>query len=246
MNKLLFLTISLFISSTITCMEDIHQAATEGNLERVQEFLNTTPSLVDSRNISQWTPLHCVALKGHMEIALLLLNNGANVGADNQHQHTPLHYAVHNGHGNVTLLLLNYSAPVDAYNHFQQTPLHLAALRGHLEIVLLLLNHGASVDAQDKNQRTALNCAEEYDNREVAQLLRDWSYLRSRQQESLVAFCMAQHPRLGHNSPVNVLTKYCYQNIAQHVFAEWANHTINQIHDMAEQEREIEIERRQQ
>jgi len=54
---------------------------------------------------------------------------------------------------------------------------------------------------------------------------------------------MAQHPRLGQDSPAHVLTtKDYYQYIAQYVVAESPNHTIVQIHDMADQEQGINTE----
>jgi len=120
------------------------------------------------------------------------------------------------------------------------------AYNGYGEVALLLLNHGANIHAQNQSQYIPLYFAEKYDRREVAQLLRDWPYYKRFRRECLVAFCMAQHSRLGQNSPARVLPENCRREIAQHVVAEWANHTIDRVHDMAEQEREIEIERNQQ
>jgi len=140
MNKLLFLTISLFmsltISSTITCM-DIHQAAMEGDLERVQALLNAGIQ-VDARDQWQYTPLHLAADNGHAEIALLLLENRAVVDTLDEGQETPLHWASECGNVDVARLLLKHGAAVDAQNNLRKTPFSMAAENSHVAIAQLL------------------------------------------------------------------------------------------------------------
>merc|ERR1711968_309362 len=71
----------------------------------------------------QRTPLHYACKKGHNEVALALVINGANVNAVDIEQSTPLHYACEKGNIKLAMTLMAKGANVNARNIDQRTPL---------------------------------------------------------------------------------------------------------------------------
>lgn len=69
----------------------IHNAARVGNVARVGELLEKNPSLVNARDASGNTPLHCAI--GYFELGVVekLLAHGADVNAPDNNGTTPLH-----------------------------------------------------------------------------------------------------------------------------------------------------------
>jgi len=173
-----------------------------------------------------------------MDVALLLLEYGADVNAEADCQLTPLHYAAIKGHIKLAKLLLDYGAIVDARADYQVAPLHCAASYDQAVVALLLLNHRAIIDAYDNNKNTPLDCASKKGGTKVAQLLRDWPYYQRasvRGRECMCAFNMAQHELLGKDSAAHTLALDLYPYIAQFVY--FPNPTIEEIHAIAQQER---------
>ena len=98
---------------------------------------------------AQRTPLHHACIKGHMEVAMALVDRGADVDARTVFQSTPLHYACHNGHMEVAMALVDRGADVDAVDGDQRTPLLFACVNGRNEVALALISRGANVHATE-------------------------------------------------------------------------------------------------
>jgi len=127
---------------------------------------------VNIKDKNCFSPLHCAAQQGHVEIAELLIAKGANPNAIDMMGETPLHAAVLGGHKDVVMVLLAGGADVDAENRMRRTPLHFAAKDGYLDVVEVLLAQGADVNAKDKSpSRTPLHYAAQQDHKGVAELL---------------------------------------------------------------------------
>jgi ankyrin repeat protein len=95
--------------------------------------------------------LHDAALKGHADIARLLLEHGAKVGAVNANGSTALHDAALAGQAAVVDVLIANGASVDARETDSgATPLHHAASWGRLEAVKALLAKGADARITNK------------------------------------------------------------------------------------------------
>jgi ankyrin repeat protein len=88
-----------------TGVGDIHDAASEGDLETLKALLKTKPTLVSRKDKYGNTPLHWAAYFGHKAVVELLLSSGAKVNAKDKDGHTSLHYATARGHDEVAELL---------------------------------------------------------------------------------------------------------------------------------------------
>ena len=69
---------------------EIHQAAWDGDLEKVKTLLKDNPDLVFSKDKINYTPLHVAALKGHKDVMKFLLASKADVNAKDINGKTPL------------------------------------------------------------------------------------------------------------------------------------------------------------
>jgi len=97
------------------------------------------------------TPLHVAAEKGHVEIARLLLEHGADPNARDMYGVTPLHLATYWGHLDVVKLLLEHGADPNAKEKLGgETPLYWAVQHKRTDIAKLLLKHGADPNNRSK------------------------------------------------------------------------------------------------
>ena len=86
-------------------------AAKKGNLSRVQKLL--TPENINCRDSQgrNSTPLHLAAGYNNLEVAEFLLENGADVNAQDKGGLIPLHNASSYGHLDIAALLIRYLCP---------------------------------------------------------------------------------------------------------------------------------------
>lgn len=125
---------------------------------------STLEADVDERGMWGNTPLLVATQYAHPEVALALIEGGANTCLENERRATALHFSCAEGFAHVSQALLNNGAEVDppvaAVHHpgvnggqtVPVTPLSAAAAGGHTELVRLLVEHGAEV-----NRRVAPN-----------------------------------------------------------------------------------------
>ena len=159
----------------------LHNAAQNGDLEKVKALLKKNPGLVSSKGTNSYggtmslrggTALHLAARKGDMAMVALLLTSNADVNATDNDGRVPLHEATSGGHADVVELLLAHGADVNARANNGFTSLHWAALFGHADVAEVLLAHGAEVNAMNNNGATPLYWALYNGRKDVAELLR--------------------------------------------------------------------------
>ena len=80
---------------------------------------------------------------GNANTVLKLLQQGADVNAQDIDGLTPLSLAAGNGHTEVAQLLIQNHADVNAKDNYGETPLIWAASSGHTEVAELLRSYGA-------------------------------------------------------------------------------------------------------
>ncbi|KAI0412894.1 hypothetical protein F5X98DRAFT_353603 [Xylaria grammica] len=131
-----------------------------------------------SKRIHESTLLRWAASNGYVEIAELLLNEGADVADANEDGWTPLICAAANDRQAVVQLLLDTEdVNVNSRDSNGRTPLSWAAEFGHETVVELLLQKGANVEARDATFHTPLSYAAKEGHEGVAQLLlRGWNW----------------------------------------------------------------------
>ena len=105
--------------------------------------------------------LHFAAQRNLVEIAKVLIRNGASVNAvcKQNDLFSPIHFAASEGHADFTQFLIQNGARVDQTCRNGFTALQMAVLQNHRNVVKLLIRYGANVNAVNKGSWTALHCA---------------------------------------------------------------------------------------
>lgn len=179
-----------FTWASVAFCGPIHDATRKGDEAKVVALLKENPELVSSRDKFGNTPLHIAALHNQVEIAALLLANGADVNARNNpdarevtaamyyhktaYGETPLALALLSfHHKEMVELLLTHGADPNAFVHIQVTPLHRAVERDLLYDVELLLANGADPDVINLSGSTSVQWAVMHGQTRILELLLD-------------------------------------------------------------------------
>jgi hypothetical protein len=139
----------------------LHHCAKKGLTTSVKRLLSIRNINVNVKDDWRgYTPLHDAALNGHIEIAGLLLQNGADVNAKNGRGLTPLNWAARNGHIDILHLLVQNGANLEAQDDNGWRTLHFAAYNGHLPFIQELISrYHVDINARDDDGWTALRWA---------------------------------------------------------------------------------------
>jgi ankyrin repeat protein len=150
--------------------EALFDAVENGQTDMVRDLVRHGAD-VDVRGIlgkntaypsKEWTPLLVASYKGYTKIAAILLENRADIHAQNSSTRTPLHLASEKGHIEIAKLLIAKGADVHAASsHDQWTPLHMAAYYGQTTVALVLLTAGADPFVKNIQGSTPLDYARE-------------------------------------------------------------------------------------
>ena len=95
------------------------------------------------------TTLHLASQMGHVEVARLLIEHGADVAAQDEHGLTALHFAVREGSVGLARLLVEHGADLAARDQSGSTPLDLAVRRGSVDLARLFFDYDADATGQD-------------------------------------------------------------------------------------------------
>jgi hypothetical protein len=155
----------------------LHHCAEKGlttSVKRLLSIRNINVNVKDDWN--GWTPLHWAAHYGHVEIARLLLQNGADVNVKSNGRNgglTPLHCAACNGRVDILHLLVENGANLEAQENGGERALHNAAYHGHLPFIQELISrYHVDINARRNNGTTALWMARMYSQTEIITFLR--------------------------------------------------------------------------
>jgi ankyrin repeat protein len=92
--------------------------------------------------------LHWASSKGHLDVARMLVERGADVSARAKDGWTPLHCASYHRHVDVTRMLVEHGADASAQTRDGRTPLQLVvrqestSSKGHVNVTRMLMGCG--------------------------------------------------------------------------------------------------------
>jgi len=118
----------------------LHEAAKNGDLKAVQEFLGKQP--LDGQDLKGITPLGYAIGANRIAVAKLLLDGRANPFSVDSSGNSGLHYAAGYGRRELLEYLLKVGASVNQPNAQGQTPAAVATINKHTQIVEVLKAHG--------------------------------------------------------------------------------------------------------
>ncbi|CAG0883067.1 unnamed protein product [Cyprideis torosa] len=158
------------------------EASKKGSVSRVKNLVTLSPAMINCRDSQgrNSTPLHLAAGYNNLEVAEYLLENGADVNAQDKGGLIPLHNASSYGHLDIAALLIKYETRVNATDRWGFTPLHEASQKGRTQLCALLVSsldwlkvnlaHGADPYLKNQEGHSPLDLASAED---VMSLLSD-------------------------------------------------------------------------
>lgn len=151
----------------------IDEAIARGDIDDVRLHLKTDPNRVKKSPKAAMSPLHQAVLRNRTEIALLLLEQGADVNEPDRSQRTPLHLAVERGNVALVEALLARKAKPNERDRMGWTPLHHAAAKDKVAVARALLAGGADPKVLSERGGTPLHEAAASGGAEMIQMFLD-------------------------------------------------------------------------
>lgn len=152
---------------------EIHEAATEGNLEQVKNLLSADNSFLNTVDDRGRTPLHHAAGNNHLDIIRYLLDSGANIEAADSRGNTPLLSAIWGNHLSAVKLLAERGANLKAEHQSYGKAIEIAywqeCIKDKSGITEYLIASGEPFDPNDESAvATRLNLASTFGNYDMA------------------------------------------------------------------------------
>ena len=147
-------------------------ACDSGDIETVNNLLAKKD--INLRNTTERSdsPLLVATRRGHHNVAILLLQHGADVNEANGGQNMSLLMAAAaNGNLEMVRILLEYGADVNMQSFIGVSALMNACRGGHSETAKILLECGADVNMQDDDGRSPLMIAGQNGHSAIVKLL---------------------------------------------------------------------------
>ncbi|SPR09714.1 ankyrin repeat-containing protein 16 [Orientia tsutsugamushi] len=161
-------------------LHELYHSVAHGDIKNVENLLaqdnasNIINALYDGSGFEHVSALHKAISLRDINMATLLLNNGANVNIQNNYGRTPLHSAIlFNSHIDMLRLLLNNGADVNLPDMHDTSPLHyiIKVSRCSINRIQLLLDNGGNINLQDDNGETILHTSASYNRRDIVEFL---------------------------------------------------------------------------
>ncbi|KAL5502445.1 hypothetical protein EMCRGX_G009220 [Ephydatia muelleri] len=130
--------------------QDVIHAISEGNSKVIENYIDTSRTVVDACDGDQNSLLHYATAVGSVDMVNLLCSKGASVDAAGWNECRPVHRAAAEGNTGVLQALLSRGAMVNGTDLMRGTPLHMSAGDPkHLESSWVLIENGGQVTPCD-------------------------------------------------------------------------------------------------
>ncbi|KAJ1686255.1 hypothetical protein LUZ63_017645 [Rhynchospora breviuscula] len=153
----------------------LHIAAFFGHGNFAREVVKLYPEFAMKHNIDGRTPLHLAAIRGHLHVAEMLVNQvGSDICRvhDSKDGYLPVHYAaIHGNFVVVVMLIRRCEDTLHELTSRNETLLHLAVKANCLKTIKFFICHGMKLDLQDDKGNTCLHVAVARRNQHVIRLL---------------------------------------------------------------------------
>jgi ankyrin repeat protein len=148
-------------------------ALNQGALKVAKILIQSKGLPIDDRNEHDETPLMIASIKGYLEAAKQLIDQGADV---NKPGWTPLHYAASKGNIEMMRLLLEENAYIDAASPNGTTPLMMAAGYSRNPLACkVLLEEGADPTLINDKDLSAMDFAAQEKQKESFELIKAYA-----------------------------------------------------------------------
>jgi hypothetical protein len=124
---------------------EIHKAVLTGDLDTINNLINSSADIINAKNDIGWTPLHTAIRNNKIETAKYLIEKGADVNAKDRNGQTPLHFAVESGQNDIIELIINKTnaSTINVADNNGENALSLAQKTNQTIIADRLLKKGA-------------------------------------------------------------------------------------------------------
>ncbi len=145
----------------------LYAAAARGHASVVTCLIEAKANLnVGKSGDREATPLIRAIAGGHLQVAELLAQAGADLSLTNYELRTPMHEAIWRGYPDLAAKLLDMGSPVNTMNREGNSPLNEALNKGEEALAIKLVRAGADWTAKDRWGAPA-------EDRAIAQQMKD-------------------------------------------------------------------------
>lgn len=167
------------------------------------------------------SPLHASIIMNAFDIAILLIQNGADLRSTDWGGLGPLHYSAIYGSVEVIEALIAGGSDVEARDMIGKTTLHYAAAYGHFKAIIALINHGADKEVRDDCGITPLHESVIYHQDNALRLLLELGCnveAENDRGETALHIARQQYGRSGRRAPLIMLeAKVTPEDKSEHI-----------------------------
>eukprot|EP00731_Ephydatia_muelleri_P006231 Em0003g479a len=139
--------------------QDVIHAISEGNSKVIENYIDTSRTVVNACDGDQNSLLHYATAVGSVDMVNRLCSKGASVDAAGWNECRPVHRAAAEGNTGVLQALLSRGAMVNGTDLMRRTPLHMSAGDPkHLESSWVLIENGGQELERMQSKRIASIC----------------------------------------------------------------------------------------
>ena len=193
----------------IAIVHRMHKIAQKGDTEAAQKYIDDGGDItVASTNGN--TFLHEATKFGHLKMARLLIENGADVNAisiQNGVVWSPLKIAVLDRYYDIATLLIEKGADINFKEQDNSNFLHRLAWDGDVRMARILLEGGIDVNAENNHGATALRIGVQENHLEFVQTIFETGEVDTNVPSNNVSLLLQMANQFGYENMVTFLSK---------------------------------------